>query len=61
MEHGFCVPKGVPIGQLQKIVVKNLNERPEKLHLGEGGLVSNALYDAFPPSFKDDGTRYCPE
>ena len=62
MQPLFCVPKNVTGGQVKKIVVKWLDENPEKLHLGAGSLVSGgALYHAFPYSLKDDGTRYCPE
>ncbi|MFP6801731.1 MAG: Rap1a/Tai family immunity protein, partial [Pseudomonadales bacterium] len=64
MEPKFCVPEGengVTAGQLRKIVVKYLNENPEELHLTAGSLVSNALNEAFPVSYKDDGTSYCPE
>jgi hypothetical protein len=60
-EPRFCSPKGVIRGQLVKVVIKYLNERPETVHLSASSLVNNALYLAFPPSFKDDGTRYCPE
>ncbi|MFP6792944.1 MAG: Rap1a/Tai family immunity protein [Pseudomonadales bacterium] len=52
---------GVNKVQLKKIVVKYLNENPEDLHMTASSSVSNALYDAFEPSFKDDGTRYCSE
>jgi predicted component of type VI protein secretion system len=61
MEPKFCLPEGVTRGQLKKIVVKDLNENPADLHLTAGSLVSSALYGAFPPSFKDDGTSYCPD
>ena len=57
----FCVPKGVTVGQLMKVAVKHLNDFPEALHYNASGLVSQALFGAFPPSFKDDGTRYCPD
>ena len=53
--------KGVKVSQLTMIAVKFLNENSEKLHLTAGSSVSNALNEAFPPSYKDDGTSYCPE
>ena len=61
MEPTFCTPKGSSAGQFIKIVVKYLNENPEILRLEAGGAVVNAISDAFPVSYKDDGTRYCPE
>lgn len=61
MEPKFCLPEGVTRGQLKKIVVKDLNENPADLHLNAGSLVINALYSAFPPSYKDDLTSYCPD
>ena len=61
MQPNFCIPKNVNTGQLQKIVVKSLNDHPEGLHYAASSRVSNALHDAFPPSYKDDGPRYCPD
>jgi hypothetical protein len=61
MEPRFCVPKGVTVGQLRKIVVKYLNDNPQILHQSGSGRVSNSFFDAFPPSLKDDGTSYCPD
>jgi hypothetical protein len=57
----FCSPGGATVKQRIKIVVKYLNENPEGLHYPASALVSNVLNEAFPPSFKADGTRYCPE
>ena len=49
-EPHFCQPKGVTLTQLVKVVTKSLNEHPEELHLAAGGLVANALNEAFPCS-----------
>ena len=46
----FCAPAKGKTSQLVKVVTKYLNEHPEKLHLAASGLVSSALYDAFPCS-----------
>jgi len=39
---------GVTMGQLVKVVVKWLNENPDKLHYGAGSLTAAALSEAFP-------------
>ena len=44
----ICPPEGVTSGQLQKVVVKHLNEHPEKLHFAADSLVLNVLTEAFP-------------
>lgn len=49
-EPFFCAPAKASSSQLVKVVTKYLNEHPEKLHFGAGGLVANALQDAFPCS-----------
>ena len=46
--ESICTPQGVTSGQLQKVVVNNLNENPEELHLNASSLVLNALSEAFP-------------
>ena len=46
----FCTPDSALSGQLIKVVIKYLNEHPEKLHLAASSSVANALYDAFPCS-----------
>jgi len=43
-----CVPDGVKWGQLRKVIVKFLKERPEKLHFKAGALVRVSLMKAFP-------------
>lgn len=44
----MCVPSAVSGEQLRLIVVKHLEVRPEALHYNAGGLVLNALMEAFP-------------
>jgi len=44
----ICIPDGVTAGQLWKVVVKYLNENPEKLHFAADSLVLAALEGAFP-------------
>lgn len=44
----YCHPEGVTVSQLKKVVIKGLNERPEKLHEGAAGLVAVAFMKAFP-------------
>ena len=44
----ICTPQGVTAGQFRKVVVKNLNENPEELHMAADSLVLNALSEAFP-------------
>lgn len=46
----FCTPDGVTVGQLKKVVIKYLDERPERLHLTASSLTANALRTAFPCS-----------
>jgi hypothetical protein len=60
-EPKFCTPRGVTKGQLEKIVVKYLNENPAYLHRNAAHLVGNALAFAFPPYRKagNDGVYYC--
>ena len=43
-----CTPKGASLGQLARVVKKFLQDHPESLHLDAGGLVYNALNEAFP-------------
>jgi len=44
----ICPPEGVTSGQFRKVVVKHLNENPEKLHMTASSLVLKALSEAFP-------------
>jgi hypothetical protein len=48
VELRHCLPEGVRVRQLEQVVLKYLNEHPEKLHRAASGLVLNALYEAFP-------------
>ena len=48
MKPDFCIPKGATLGQLKKVVIKGLNEQPEKLHLSASSLINNIFYEAFP-------------
>lgn len=44
-----CLPSGgLQTIQIMKIVVKYLNEHPDRLHLNESGLISTALMVSFP-------------
>ncbi len=47
-----CVPAGVTYEQTAKVVVKYLDQHPEKLHLAAVLLISQATHDAFPCSAK---------
>lgn len=46
----MCVPPEVQLGQEVKVVVKYLNDHPEKLHTNAVPLVQGALEIAFPCS-----------
>ena len=43
-----CFPDGVTLGQITDIMIKYMNDHPEKLHLASGLLVTIALQEAFP-------------
>lgn len=43
-----CLPAGFTIDQLRRIVVKWMNDHPEKLHLSVADVVRGALEQAFP-------------
>jgi len=45
--YPYCIG-GVITGQLQKIVIKYMNEHPEDLHLAAYSLVQSAFLEAFP-------------
>lgn len=47
-----CVPMGVTVEQLVKVIVKYLDQHPEKLHLTAFLLISQATHEAFPCSAK---------
>lgn len=45
----FCAPEsGASVDQYSRVVVKYLEEHPEKLHMSAGPLALMALRDAFP-------------
>ncbi len=44
----YCVPMGVSSGQLNKVVIKFLNDHPESLHFAAASLTQRALLEAFP-------------
>lgn len=44
----FCFPKGVTKGQIGRVVIKYINDRPEKLHIPFYELVFTALASGFP-------------
>ena len=48
MNKEFCIPKNVGTTQLRKVVIKGLNENPERLHHSASSLVFNIFYEAFP-------------
>tara|TARA_B100001121_G_C18376157_1_gene473996 strand:+ start:134 stop:409 length:276 start_codon:yes stop_codon:yes gene_type:complete len=41
LSTSFCVPDTVKSSQLQKVVIKGLNDKPGELHLAAAGLVHN--------------------
>ena len=43
-----CKPPAVCSGQLEKVVIKGLNEAPAKLHQTASSLVINVIRDAYP-------------
>lgn len=44
-----CIPLNVSAGQLEKVVVKHLQEHPEMLHEAAGALVIRAIHEAWCP------------
>jgi len=45
----FCIPEsGIRNGQAARIVIKHMNEHPERLHENAIGLVFTAFVEAFP-------------
>lgn len=45
-----CMPNGVTIEQVARVVVKYLTDHPETLHFEAGALTGHALKSAFPCS-----------
>ena len=48
MNKEFCIPLDVKTSQLEKVVIKGLNEMPENLHLSASSLVFIIFRKAFP-------------
>ena len=44
----YYMPMGVSGGQLNKVVIKFLNDHPESLHFPAASLTQSALLEAFP-------------
>lgn len=44
----YCMPSGVTMGQMVRIIVKYLKENPEQLHEDGTMLIAAALRDAYP-------------
>lgn len=44
----FCLPPGVDMEQLEKVVKKSLDDNPARLHMQANLLILAALADAFP-------------
>ncbi|MDA8677290.1 Rap1a/Tai family immunity protein [Luminiphilus sp.] len=48
MNQPFCIPEDATLGQLRKVAIKGLNEKPEDLHMGASALVVLIYREAFP-------------
>jgi hypothetical protein len=46
----YCQPKGVTLGQMQKVVIRYLDQHPDQLHFAFAFLVVRALRESFPCS-----------
>ena len=47
--HAFwCMPEGVSLSQLARVIVKYMEEHPEELHFAAGDLAAHAFMDTFP-------------
>lgn len=44
----FCIDGNVQVGQIQDIVIKFLNENPQRRHQGAADLILSAIVIAFP-------------
>ena len=49
----YCIPDGVTNGQVAHVIVKYLEDHPERLHESDIGLVFHALRAAFPCKRQD--------
>jgi len=45
--HG-CIPAEVSFNEAAKVVIKYLNDHPEKLHMADTVLIRTALVEAYP-------------
>jgi len=43
----FCIPEGVTLGQLRRVVIKHLNSNPASLHRTAASLVQNAILESY--------------
>ena len=48
LNKGWCIPDGVSAGQLRKVAIKGLNDKPEWLHLPAASSLRLIFKDAFP-------------
>jgi Rap1a immunity proteins len=44
----FCIPKGSTVGQAMRIVVRELDQKPELLHLDLGTITAVILHNFWP-------------
>jgi len=44
----ICIPEGVKMGQVLKVVMKYIDDHPEQLHLPARNLVLDSVANAFP-------------
>ena len=54
-EPKFCAPDGVTLGQGNAILLKFMEENPDKRHWPAAGLVTFSLMRAFSPLSKSKG------
>jgi len=48
LSERICSPEGVTRGQLRRVVLKYMEEYPERLHNSSSSIVLHALTQAFP-------------
>ncbi len=48
LQNKFCFPKGVTSGQIRKVVVKYLEDNPQRLHEYYVPIIFSAMKEAFP-------------
>jgi hypothetical protein len=44
----YCIPQGVTVGQMRKVVIRSLEQHPQDLHTGFSLLAVRAFRDSFP-------------